>query len=297
MLCVRHSLLILLLAGCADRPLPIPGPDLGVPATTVARACATLTGCELSSQLGPQGSFASAMATCVNAFTGSDRRDIQYSTHVDQATIACLAGVGSDCAAALVCLNAGSPTACTGFNSRCDGNIERRCASGQATAFDCASIGLFCFGTDSPVPFGECSAGSCDTSFGAQCVGDLVTTCVGGVLAPQTDCAPIGGTCTDVNVAPTCRGRGDPCTDGTAPTCQNNLAVSCLAGRTAIQDCTGARLRCDQGKCVPLNSCNVMPSCAGTVLTVCGPEGTESVDCASLGFAGCDAANGGRCRR
>jgi hypothetical protein len=296
---VRHCVLVAvtaLIVGCADRPLPIPGPDMGVQASTVARACATLTGCDLVKQVATLGSFASSMATCVNAFTGMDRRDIQYSNHIDQATLACLAGVGSDCSAALTCLNGGSPPTCTTFGSTCDGTIERHCTNtGQSTAFDCASVGLTCI-SFGPQFGGACGAATCTKEFEAQCVGDLVTTCENTlVLVPQTDCAPIGGTCTDVNVAPTCQGRGDPCTDGTAPTCQNNLAVSCLGGRTAIQDCTGARLRCDHGKCVPLDSCNVAPSCTGTILTVCGPDGSESVDCAALGFAGCDPTNGGRC--
>lgn len=289
-----------LIAGCADRPLPIPGPDMALPASTVARACATLTGCDLAKQIAALGSFASSMATCVNAFTGIDRRDIQYSTHVDEATLECLAAVGSDCNAAIACLSGGGPTSCTANGTTsCDGTVERRCNNNQITAFDCASIGLSCIVLSSTLGQGACGAATCTKEYEAQCVGDLVTTCVntfaGNVLAPQTDCAPIGGTCTDVNVAPTCQGKGDPCTNGSAPTCQKNLAVSCLAGRTAIEDCTGARQRCDHGKCVPLNSCDVMPSCAGTLLTVCGPDGPESVDCASLGFAGCDPTNGGRC--
>jgi hypothetical protein len=287
-------------AGCADRPLPFPGPDMAVPASTVAKACATMTGCGLA-QLSAVGSFASSMETCVNAVTGIERRDIQYSIHMDSATIDCLAAAGSDCTQAQKCTNGGTPpSACSSqYISTCDGNIERRCTDGQPTAFDCASIGLSCYVPDPKLPEGACGYSTCNRDYITQCFGDVVANCVNSsgfnVLVPQTDCAAIGGTCAQLGGAPACQGKGDTCADGSAPTCQDNFAVSCLGGRQAILDCTGARQRCVGGKCVPFDNCEAPPKCDGTLLTVCGPNGSESVDCAALGFPRCDPTNGGRC--
>lgn len=286
-------LAIALVAGCSDRPLPFPGPDMAVPGSDVARACATVTGCGLA-QLGAVGSFGSSVASCVSAFNGIERRDIQYSNHVDAATVACLAAAGADCARARACLNGGSaPSACAG-KQFCDGNVERGCVGGMTTAFDCSALGLSCIVTD-PMGDGHCGYAACSKPFESECVGDVVATCEGSYWVPQTDCAPIGGTCQNAGGAPSCRGKGDACAMGSAPMCQDNLAVSCLGGRTAILDCTGLRQRCSGGKCVPFESCSAQPSCVDTVLTVCGPNGIVSVDCAGLGFAGCDASNGGRC--
>jgi hypothetical protein len=292
----RIALLVGLLAGCSDRPLPFPGPDMAIPGSDLVRACATVTGCQLS-QLGAVGSFGSSVASCVSAFNGIERRDIQYSNHLDAATVACLSSAGADCARAIACLNGGiTPSACT--HTTCDGNIERDCVNGRTAAFDCGAIGLTCIAPDSKQT-GACGYTACTKEYEAECVGDVVATCVvvgkQDLWVPQTDCAAIGGTCANVGVAPSCRGKGDACTMGTGPLCQDNLVVSCLGGRTAILDCTGLRQRCSGGKCVPFESCNAQPSCDGTVLTVCGPSGIESVDCAALGFVGCDATNGGRC--
>jgi hypothetical protein len=292
---------IALIAGCPDRALPFPLPDMAAPDDRVALACATMTSCRLADLAGVVGSFGSAMASCVSACNGIDRRDIQYSTHIDSASIDCLAAAGSDCVRATACLNGGvTPPACTpdGF-SVCDGNIERDCKHGHTTSFDCTSMGLTCI-SDPNTSWGACGFATCTKEYEASCQGDVVATCVVGMSGPkmwvpQTDCAAIGGTCSNVNGAPSCRGKGDSCAMGSAPTCQDNLAVSCLAGRTAILDCTGIRKRCNSGKCVPFDSCAASPTCQGLVLTVCGPDGAESVDCGGLGFRGCDPTNGGRC--
>lgn len=286
------------MAGCSGRPLPIPEgesvADMALPPdVVVARICALVVGCDL-------GFRASSVSYCVAEWDHLlDRPDRQLAAKLDKTTLACMAEA-VDCAAASSCLSGGLPLGrCTRASvPTCDGNALRSCvyrAGGMSMprAFDCGSVGLECVGSG-------CLLGTCerDTATSSICNRDRVATCVNGTLMQITDCTIYGGTCSAEGGSPACRGTGAPCVAGSPPTCLGDRAAVCVGGRLEIRDCAAARQRCAAGECQPLVGCAATPSrCDGTVLTVCGPAGSVAIDCAVLGFATCDAADGGRCRR
>lgn len=287
----------LAVAGCSDRPLYYPSPpDLAPPGDTVTRACLTFVSCGLD-LVYPEGS---SLLQCLATWQGIDRSDVQVKERIDAAALACLAVAGGDCARAAACLNGGQqPQKCNPPNgkgeSTCAGAVLQFCSTGKLTrTFDCASVGLLCLGD----AIATCGFGPCTYLGGSFCVDNRLATCSGGMLALQTDCTIYGGTCVFDGIATAaCHGTGTPCVSSSSPACQGERAISCVGGGTEIIDCPAAGQRCVQGICVSTDSCTVDPTCAGSVLTFCAASGQISIDCALLGFAGCDASNGGRCTR
>lgn len=221
------------------------------------------------------------------------------------AQLNCFANAGQGCAAVEHCLGwvySAPPPSCTGA---CQGSVFKGCGDEVQVTVDCSRLGLSCD------PQANCVAEpavACDDSSEPSCTPDgEVLFCDDGALR-KTPCTALGFACVDGH----CRGQGAACegdsfaeSELTAPLgtgCAGDVLLGCLGGYGATLDCSeqgpgfgcqsvGGAFFCGQAaECVPAdNYLSAQPaSCEGDVLSFCSAGRLEHLDCATLGFTGCE---------
>ena len=220
--------------------------------------------------------------------------------------LSCLANSDCGCAAAEHCLGWAyhqPPAACS---SQCEGDVFTGCGDGIQLSVDCSRLGLSCDPTGFCVPEAKVAcAGSEPPSCTAQ---GEVTYCEDGAWH-KTPCQALGFQC----VAGKCVGEGASCSGSSGDSelvnpvgtdCAGNTLHACLGGQTTSIDCAtqGPGFSCQArdgaffcglaAECVPAGnyaaSASTAATCAGTMLSFCNAGRLEHLDCAELGFTGCE---------
>lgn len=239
------------------------------------------------------------------------------------AVLACLASKTNGCAAITECLGVkyGSDGPCDGG---CAGSVYEECSGSTRLSIDCARMGLDC----KPVRGGYCGgadAVTCDgTTFQGTCVDGTPTGCEDGLTRRGLHCPDFGATCALLSTTQPgggttfgCKGAGGACTgtnnDDTTTArwegvrCEAGKLVGCLSNGLATLDCAtsaigftcfdspdggaGATAYCGTAsECLPKSPWQkVAATCEGTSVVICNGGKIEKLDCASLGFTGCNA--------
>ncbi len=205
---------------------------------------------------------------------------------------------------------------CAGFDERedaeckpgCAGTISTECGDGLRQDLDCGAFGLTC--QDGKCVDGAFSA--CDDAmFTPSCDSDgRPVFCANGATLHGPDCAALGLVCDRGS----CVGSGDACpnvshgeagdviSDGIS--CSGDMLQACVNGKTAELDCSlqGASFSCQTAngvhfcglasECVPADdyspSATNPVTCDGSKVVFCNAGRLEHVDCAALGFTGCE---------
>jgi hypothetical protein len=228
----------------------------------------------------------------------------------------CVGAAELSCDAIQDCLTAGEePADCVPLETpdRCDGTLLRQCSRFSAVdlVVDCALLAMGCYIDDAGTAV--CGLGTCDPSmFRADCHGDDLVTCEGGVIT-VVECDAAGLACTQRAGEPgLCAGGGAPCTDTSDPRrCEGDRIVGCIAGSTADIDCNEVvpRWTCgDRGGsagCVPSgDECDAQPligtdldeSCDGEAVTFCLDNFVTTLSCSAYGLGPCtDLGLAARC--
>ena len=224
----------------------------------------------------------------------------------------CLAAAGLDCAAALDCVS--MPASCDQPTWSCDGDTLTFCdafSGPRAVTQDCAASGLHCVMLGGEQAF--CGLGSCDPqSFVPVCAGTIATRCqpltswdghsLGSFIVAGPDCADFDATCDNGQ----CVGNGPACT-ADSYRCDGDVIVRCDGSghEERLQCAAGTHCGATTGPgfgygCVSDTTghqivCQIDPTfqqCHGDSLEYCDDHGNQTLDCQSLGYAGCDS---GRC--
>jgi hypothetical protein len=222
----------------------------------------------------------------------------------------CLATSGGGCAAARTCLGyqvaLGGP-ACT---TSCAGGVVTACGQegGRTVRFnaDCGKVGLSC----DPLAF--CS----DARATACAFNDFVPSCAEGrglfcnddATARTAPCDGLQLTCDKGQ----CTGTGAACPGGFSSSegqvdlvglgCEGSRLRACVGGKEQMIDCAGlgegqgfscqtagGTSFCGLGaECVPSESASGTTTCEGSTVVFCNAGRLQRVDCAALGFTGCD---------
>lgn len=239
----------------------------------------------------------------------------------------CIVAAGGGCDALASCLGWSLERSqdCT-EGARCHGSTFSLCMSSVELeyAIDCATMGLVC----DPMAMIDNVAGAgracrrqlltaCDEAiFAPYCNGDVPVWCEGVMVMEGAPCAMRGLTCS----GSTCTGTGEACTLDVASvsggaTCQGDVLERCTNGRLEDIDCKkyGVEFSCRTvagavfcglaSECVPAalegqetpQAGNPEPVCDGTSIVFCHAGRLERIDCASLGFTGCDLDAGLGC--
>ena len=292
-----------LLAGCHD------GPKNGEIGQTIVDACLHWTACVTP----PTFATNIELPDCATYSQGQTLPWRNVGVAITPAERDCLAAAGLDCAAALACVSA--PAACDQPTWSCDGDTLTFCdafSGPRAVTRDCAAAGLHC------VMLGAqafCGLGSCDPkSTPPTCAGNAVASChqeeswdgrlLGGIVGVGEDCADFDATCDNGQ----CVGNGPACTPSPDKLgCDGDDVLGCddsghqerfhcpagtHCGSTTgpgfsygcVSDATGKQVVCQIDP--------TFQQCHGDSLEYCDDHGNETLDCKSLGYAGCDS---GRC--
>jgi hypothetical protein len=269
-----------------------------ITASTGAKACATISSCGVG-----------GVTSCTRFITSVNNDSTAPLTHFSASEVSCLASAGADCDAARRCLNGGkTPSPCTGASNSCSGNVLISCSplggsngTSGTIQFDCGAYGQMCVANNNRI---DCGFGSC-SGLSAQCVGNVLQTCDGSIVH-QVDCSQYSAVCVSSGI-PSCRGVGAACDKGQANgsiRCDGNTLVICADGQEARFSCGSIEEGCFPnadgtgfgcaagGDCTPTS---FSPTCTGTTLHFCNNGKSDTLDCASIGFHGCSADNGGKC--
>ena len=219
--------------------------------------------------------------------------------------LACLANANCGCAAVEHCLGLvyrAAPAVCTG---RCEGDVFTGCGDDVELSMNCRRFGLGC---DSEASCVAETPAACERSEPPTCTAEgEVQFCDDGFLR-KTPCQALGFSC----AAGKCVGQGDSCpADSSASSesvaaigtaCSGRTMHACLGGRSTSIDCAaqGPGFSCQAldgsffcglaAECRPASNSAApeLAICDGTTLTFCNAGHLESVDCAELGFSGCN---------
>jgi hypothetical protein len=289
-------------AGGGSGPLGPPTPD------EVARAAVIIGSCH------PDNG--------VNRETGFIWRD--FGLAADTTDLAqqakCIASAGGGCGALKTCLgwNVSSSPGCS-EGVTCSGSKFTLCMAeiGITYSIDCQTMGLACNADpkidDVASSRRACLRGAnetCDSSLGFQatCNGSVPQVCDDSRWYHGPDCAARDLACAEG----LCTGTGDACT---APIgCSGDVLLDCANRRRHDVDCTqygagfscrsfGGAFFCGLGaECLPSGVAvddtiygDPEPACDGTAIVFCNAGRLERIDCASLGFTGCDLDGGLGC--
>ena len=214
--------------------------------------------------------------------------------------LACAAEAGSECEAFRACYGGDwvSLHRCR-EGAYCDGNSLT--AGPDGPSFDCGVLGATCADLWSGAQRACCNAEPCPQSSGFECEGTVATACGGWGEHVAFDCGESGRTCQSDPEQP-CLGTGQVCDVETSTvSCSGSVATYCSGGKLATLDCaaTGYRTACNLGAVWYADVCttkgmecgawgNDSGACNGTVLEACIDGELAGVDCASVGFSGCD---------
>jgi len=218
----------------------------------------------------------------------------------------CLANAGCGCSAVEHCLGLAyraAPSACA---SSCSGDVFTGCGDGAELTLNCSRFGLGCD------PAANCvaeAAVACAGSLAPSCSAQgEVTFCDDGFLR-KTPCQALGYRCVDGQ----CVGAGDTCSSDSSSSqleqatpvgtgCSGATLQACLGGHSTSIDCAtqGSGFTCQSlgssffcglaAECMPAsNSASAeAATCDGTTLSFCNAGRLEHLDCAALGFSGCE---------
>jgi hypothetical protein len=297
-------------SGCHADPDPSPEllPNAQLDADVIARAAAVFGSCW------PDDGVPRVASQLWSANIGARRN---YYLNVVQAR--CLADARCGCAAVEHCLGYQVLTGlAAGCQSSCEGERFTACGAGvdlpEGSGFgiDCARVGQRCQ-----------LSGICVDGVGSSCDGSEPPVCRPGArplycdddaLREGPDCAALGLGCADGH----CEGTGAACTNEQRAreeivafegiSCQAGTLEACVAGKRASLACAeqGPGFDCQlvegvpfcglASECLPAEvggSYNYpTPSCDGTRLSFCNAGRLETLDCASLGFSGCQIGAG-----
>jgi hypothetical protein len=299
-------LLALTVAGCGGGKVTL---------TSGAEACVTATACGIAFQ-----SFAGFNFTGVSACTQLadlvNNKEFAGAVKIGPTEVNCLAAAGKDCTKARACLNGGqNVNACSGGSAQCtDSSHYSECSrvTGSGTSegtrsFDCTQAGESCVASGNNI---DCGAGSCGAVVSVSCMGNVLQSCVNGVLHNH-DCAATAEECipqSGLSIAH-CRGTGPTCSSPSATNnvlrCDGSTLVTCNDGKEARFDCNSLGMGCYTrygsstqaclygAECDPATYTNV---CMGSQLKFCDNGKVVTVDCGAAGFSGCDPSNGGSCK-
>jgi hypothetical protein len=222
-----------------------------------------------------------------------------YLPRLRESEIHCLAAAAGDCTAAFACI--GLETIDGGCTPGCDGDRAVSCgAVGFAT--HCPSA-LFSTGPTCTDAAGSPACGGTAACEGteAACEGTFLLECQGGVLRGG-DCARYGLTCVAAGGFARCTdGTTTPCDGQNYPRCDGDVVVRCESNlevrHRCAHDVVGCHVLADDpdGYCGLGSDCDPLVddgSCDGDALTFCAAGIRRTVDCAALGFAGCQPADG-----
>jgi len=219
--------------------------------------------------------------------------------------LACLANATCGCAAVEHCLGwvyREEPADC---ENTCTGDLFTGCGDGVQIGLDCSRLGLSCD-----------LAAMCATEVKPACDGSVAPACTPqGEVAycddgawHETPCESVGFKC----VAGKCVGEGASCSETisgdselispVATGCSGNTLLGCLGGQSTRIDCAtqGPGFGCQSrdgaffcglaADCLPAASysASASASCQGTILSFCNAGRLEHLDCAELGFSGCE---------
>lgn len=291
---------------------PDPTPELlqnsELDAAVIARAAAVLSSCSNSDD---------GVARIATELWSSHlvARKFWY-LYVTQAR--CLSEARCGCEAMDHCLGFRMETGVApGCQSSCNGEVFRGCgqgadlADGYAIDIDCAKVGQHCHPTAICV---EDAQTTCDDSEPAVCRdGARPLFCENGALHEGPDCAGLGLGCADG----VCQGTGEACTSqpdfgenevhlDEGVSCRGGILQACVDGKRASLPCAeqGPGFNCQSvngvtfcglaSECVPGElggyTFDPEPTCDGTRMTFCNAGKLETIDCAELGFTGCEVA-------
>lgn len=225
----------------------------------------------------------------------------------------CVQGA-SGCTAILACLNQGqAQPICTApagyaYSRRCsDANHLRGCSLGVESSFDCSKLDLTCIETTVATAskiLATCAvpvtgSQTVDTNtFEVTCQGDLAQFKFGSGQYTY-NCSDAGGTCVsgsyDLSDDPNfCVGKREAaCAQDFLPLrCEGDSLITCRGGHEAASDCADWGATCRQGASSSVPRCNFpcadeSESCAGGVVSYCGPTGMTTLDYSLLGFSTC----------
>lgn len=267
---------------------------------SIIEACVIATSCGRA----PDWLFDDTAATCIDGFSrlewSYDSPPLLPDPVIADKLLACAASARGDCEAFQSCFGGDWVTLprCRegGF---CSNNIMS--ASTEGPSYDCGAIGATCQDLWSGAQRACCNPAPCSTSTGVECDGTVASFC--GIWGENIvfDCGQSGRTCQSDPLEP-CVGTLGPCAPDTTATCAGNTVTYCSAGRLATYDCSSTMFRtaCNQGAppyetpCRPQGAeCdpwNTPGTCDGSVLRTCADGVRVDVDCAALGFSGCEAA-------
>jgi hypothetical protein len=210
----------------------------------------------------------------------------------------CVLGANGDCGATTQCFGSSGEDAGTCLpeslqEGTCSVTGSLSGCSGDAFGYeiDCTlyngTCGLQSAGATS---YYACVDMMCQAGALPACRGNVAEQCSATVVYGLLDCSQEGATCaTDTDAGAYCKGAA--CT-GSEPSCDGNIAVTCLNGSQLKYDCTkGPTLhRCAQGVCVESNTACAIgapETCSGTNVSFCQDGTTTTIDCSKLGFATC----------
>jgi hypothetical protein len=250
------------------------------------------------------------------------------------ASVSCIDAANGSCSAVAACVT-GRLGDCAGIpstGSACQATKRVFCESNQfrhevdCRTQDCAIDGS-CDGDSGPDATcivgasgrARCGFGPCDDPSLRSCQGDVLVTCVDGVLKHVT-CSGSGkstATCgADADGTASCVPRGSPCAAPAGRHCDGTEIVECSSGTETRQSCgtspiplicgdasalgnlPGAPATAAGGPvCVPSRKLQCDPAihqdrCDGSRIVFCDGE-ERTLDCAALGFQRCAATEWG----
>jgi hypothetical protein len=295
-------------------------PVEGGPGGRYARAAVFLASCRL-----PRGSYDAPLHVWQEL--GAIYSDLLYprpsSVRVrTDAMLACFELATTGCAALFDCFGESFEAAdrAAPCLATCDGQVLTRCETFEAEHIyyrrrtDCERSGMAC-SEDGCVPLTEPAPSPCEegTKY-PRCDGDAPLRCYLGVEERDLACGEQGLTCVllsdSFSESAVCQGTQGACKDNGNYSglntidgfrCRGTVTDTCFNGGARSVDCAtlGEGFTClasPGGEGCGL-SADCMYSdggtrCEGTKLLFCNAGVLQAVDCAELGFSGCDAKRG-----
>lgn len=284
---------LLLAAACSDDDDSSGGSDGGAADAAVSGPLTSqelLQGCVRASACRAQRY--AAVANCVDAY---------FDLYVPAGTRAmwdkiyrCVNAARGDCKKVTACF--GGRGACDNtYKAKCEGKVAVTCdlIDSKAYAFDCADANLECAVKKTSTFAAACTPGSCFSSLGPSCKGEVLLTCNDGVLE-HTDCAAKGMVCVAGSKTTACVGAsGTSCDPKTfTASCDGTKAKTCEGRREHVVDCAKKTLQktsCKGGSCVVSGSeCDYsLNQCDGRKVKACIDGKWMTFDCDAMGLGGC----------
>ncbi len=239
--------------------------------------------------------------------------------HLLPRLVPCVLGAGGDCDAVFACFNRRERSnRCDSDDTwRCEDEVLRGCgafyAEAREVAVNCGATGRRCLPAhaDEEIVYAACAEASCEAPEANRCEGHDLVRCLDGVRT-RFDCTLRGQVCGSLadraHMDIGCHYDGPACDEATfEPRCEGHVVALCRDGIESRFDCAavlGGEFTCridrsDDGiefaACVARDPLG--PACSpGTFNRRCDEIrivhcllGYESVvDCAALGFTGCD---------